>query len=137
MTFKLGPRQREWVRRLRSGIIPQHKKELRDNGDARCCLGVACDVFADMEGKDKGHWSGNEFFAYNEDTMRNSYSSSVLPETVMKWLGLRCDNGAADGKTYLRQGATCLTEMNDGGYTFSQIADAIEERAADLFEESR
>ena len=48
MKRELTPVQRQWVEALRSGKYQQAKGSLR-RGDAMCCLGVACDLYAKHE----------------------------------------------------------------------------------------
>ena len=45
MPLEMNPEIRAmWTAALRSGGIPQTKSKLRGGEDARCCLGVLCDL---------------------------------------------------------------------------------------------
>jgi hypothetical protein len=111
-TPKLNPNAQKWVDALRSGKYRQTVKVLR-NVFGYCCLGVACEVAIKnglqlkVEGDlfdGKGSW---------------------LPERVTKWLGLHDACGKPDS-------GPALTELNDMGKSFSEIADYIEEHAEEL-----
>jgi hypothetical protein len=94
---------------LRSGEYRQGTGRLR-RGDAFCCLGVACDLYAKATGL--GKWEG-ERFATRGDTEFNT-----LPPEVQDWLGWCNRLGATNGNT--------LSILNDNGAPFSTIADIIE-----------
>ena len=92
----------KWVAALRSGKYQQGINVLR-NGDKFCCLGVACDLIdPDAWERDNGYGTGDE----------------------MAWQELNTDGmdlpfiGISDAET--------LSNMNDSGYTFEEIADYIE-----------
>lgn len=96
-----------WVEALRSGKYQQATRQLRD-GDAFCCLGVACEISG------LGKWSGNSFPVYLGD-------SRFLPTEVREWLGI---SGRLGG--FGRRNRKYLADLNDDGTTFSEIADIIE-----------
>lgn len=113
-------RRAEWCRRLRSGKIKQAEGSLRKNG-AFCCLGVACNIFnpqawlspakASLEtGYPMSEWAWIEGLLDGDPKLE----TSSLPLHVEEWFGIT--SGEAGD----------LAEMNDEGYTFKQIADAIE-----------
>lgn len=114
--------QRLWVEALRSGKYPQGRQALcHIDGDETvdfCCLGVACEVAiaAGLTVRVDTRFGG-----------RRSYDgcSLFLPPTVAQWLGLADDNGACAGGS--------LSNRNDSGATFSDIADLIERRPRGLF----
>jgi len=107
----------EWVEALRSGQYEQGVHHLRNKDETYCCLGVVCDLFKEEVG---GEWK-------EEDNMRNNYTFNIpkskisyygdeyMPDTVVKYLGLDED--------FLND---TLTEMNDSGRSFEEIADKIE-----------
>lgn len=108
--MELGPTQKQWVNALRSRNYVQCTNALVEydvqNGAASyCCLGVADKLFN---------------LAPNSDD--NLYGSDYRGV-----LGLRTENGG-----FLRlmsvngYGYTELTQMNDDGFTFEQIANFIE-----------
>lgn len=115
---------RKWVDALRSGEYEQTTGRLRDDAGF-CCLGVACDLY----GKEKNvAWEEDGVFLGRND---------LLPPAVREWLGLDRNNpelayispgdddivvGTSSYGVYLP-----ASELNDDyGWTFEQIADAIE-----------
>jgi hypothetical protein len=106
----------EWLRRLESGNIPQALEELR-NGDARCCLGVACDVYLDLHTSDAGptsFWNDEDCFQQGDDMWRE-----MLPAPVAAALG--CPYSDSPWK---------LAELNDAGWSFDRLAAYIREQVA-------
>jgi len=121
------------VTALRSGEYDQTSGRLR-NGDNFCCLGVLCDI-AVKEGviepwqRVKIHGEGRLGFVV--DIEGESYEeTSVLPNVVKEWAGMRSANG-----TYNRgelDDTRALSSDNDNGHSFAKIADTIENRYAEL-----
>jgi hypothetical protein len=121
----------QWTEALRSGAIPQADGALRD-GDARCCLGVLCDLAvragaiedAVVDGADG---PGPRWYYDGE--------SQVLPVSVAQWAGLSEPNPTVIVQDEVILGvpvtisAWGLAELNDDGWTFAKIADAIEDVA--------
>ncbi|KGM36152.1 hypothetical protein [Inquilinus limosus] len=116
--FKHTPEEArtKWVEALRSGEYQQGKHQLRD-GDGFCCLGVACDLFAKLEGI--GEWDNGHFKIQHEREF------GVLLTPVRTWLGLQSNTGDINP-------TKCLTSLNDRGYSFAELADVIEEKPGDL-----
>lgn len=118
---------KKWVTALRSGEYNQGYGKLRD-GDSFCCLGVLCDLF-EKETQQTIHVSHNKNFFYGEGG--DCYK---LPNEVKEWSGIFSRDGAVYGFSEER-GHTykvelfCLSEMNDKGIPFSEIADKIEENS--------
>lgn len=102
-----------WVDALRSGEYHQTDGALR-RGNTFCCLGVLCNIHARLHPliAAKQSWSG-EYMGQSE----------FLPATVMRWAGLQTDYGDS---VYIKENEAALTEHNDNGRTFKEIADAIE-----------
>jgi len=113
----------EWVQRLRSGEYEQARCVLKNKDGAYCCLGVAGDVI------DSDNWSKVthpvwvitpphpdrdyvQAFAFLSDN--NEEALELLPYDVASKYGL---------PRYLQEE---LSELNDSGKTFSEIADWIE-----------
>lgn len=67
-------------------------------------------------------WERND-----SDEMAIYGQSQVLPDSVIAWAEL---NGHGDNVALLHQeaGNTCLSQLNDDGYSFNEIADIIEEQ---------
>jgi len=95
-----------WTDALRSGEYKQRALLLHMN-DRFCCLGVLCDL-AIKQGLDVDmDRTQSNIFSY--DGLDN-----VLPLSVIRWSGLD-SNGES------------LAALNDGGASFSEIADVIEQ----------
>ena len=90
-----------------------------------CCLGVACEVYNRYHPKNK-----LEIEEHEGEKLYNGFAL-VLPPEVEEWLGLASENGFfnGDGTKY------SLTQLNDAGYTFAEIADIIESEPKGLFED--
>ena len=111
-------RRAEWVRRLRSGDYKQGRGQLRNKNDRYCCLGVLCEMAAEVG-------------VVNARPLRYGwdYGGSVgtLPPAVREWSGVRGDTGFIKPK---EGSADDLVMLNDDeGYTFKRIADVIESGA--------
>lgn len=109
--------KKQWVAALRSGEYKQGKSALRF-GDEFCCLGVLCDLHAKETG---GTWTRTGRVRYTYDGC-----GALLPLLVSDWAD--CESGPFITK--IVEGYTTtnsLTDMNDNGSTFLQIADAIEQ----------
>lgn len=98
---------RAWVAALRSGEFAQGKDLLR-KGDNFCCWGVACELHRRTVGTIR--WDEGRF----------GIGISMPPQLVHNWLG------AEGGTSQLSDKGLSLADMNDAGYSFSQIADIIE-----------
>lgn len=118
MTKRLTFRQR-WVKALRSGKYRQAKGVLRspDNDVSYCCLGVACDLI------DPNKWTKHakegdgalRAFAWGRRGRDSDYDDFSLPgHKAREVIGMDDEAIAA------------LAELNDEGYSFTDIADAIE-----------
>lgn len=112
----------KWVAALRSGEYRQGMNALR-RGEQFCCLGVLCDLAvrdgAEVKAK-PGTSDADSTWVYDE-------SVGILPESVVAWAGL--DSLAPRVESPI--GALSLPTLNDGGYTFEQIADFIEDMPED------
>lgn len=95
---------------------------MQDNGSF-CCLGVLCDLY------DPDGW-GHPVREYNdreyEDLDTNSFFGAIEfpPEEVQKWAGMKTDVGLIG---VLIENKRTLTELNDSGKTFEEIAVIIKE----------
>lgn len=122
-------RIREWIKLLRSGEFKQTPGALR-TGHTRtsrkhCCLGVVCELYSVRVG---GFWEENNTFVADYNPELLDYDSetgetyndgavddeSSLPSPVREWLDLHHQDEGA------------LINLNDDGYSFSQIADVLE-----------
>lgn len=118
-----------WVNALRSGKYEQGSERLR-GVDGFCCLGVLCDIYA-QEHNTEWEFRGNE--ETNLQPMDYWYyegESEFLPESVMDWAELKTNNPSLqvdvdDGEDSWNYNDD-VSNLNDSGYTFSQIADLIQ-----------
>lgn len=125
----------KWVAALRSGEYQQGLNVLAHRDDegamSYCCLGVLCDlavkdgVAVDVQSDADGDltFEGME---------------ALPPSSVLNWARLRLENPEVQvpknhpalADQFLdvrdRKGKCALTSLNDGGFTFAEIADLIE-----------
>ncbi len=119
---------RDWLSALRSGEYQQVKGTLKTN-KGHCCLGVACEVLKQKlnlvegvllrEDNDLDHNIFSERFTFNRQ-------SATLPRNVQMSLGLNDMEGCFYGER-------SLSQLNDRGLSFLQIADLIESQPVGLF----
>lgn len=96
----------KWVQALRSGKYSQTTNKLQDS-NGFCCLGVACKLFIppnEIEFNSSGFLLGS---------MPDFQSESP------RWL-------KDVSEDFLTKTNTSLAQLNDGGFTFDEIADLIE-----------
>ena len=99
-----------WLKALRSRKYSQAREVLND-GEAFCCLGVACDISG------LGEWDGALDYVIKTDSRFDEESSTDLSPTMQKWLGI---SGVAQ---------THAINLNDRTkFSFKQIADHFEKR---------
>lgn len=129
--------KKEWVRRLRSKDYKQGQNVLRHeplNGPTEyCCLGVLCEIAVEAGIAERTGLPGSDEF---DDLLRVVNYKTVLddretelPLEVYQWAGLPDDNPCVNyvDPEYGSQ-RDSLAELNDGGYTFEQLAMLIEEQ---------
>jgi hypothetical protein len=105
--------KRQWIDALRSGKYQQGKKALRTDENKFCCLGVLCDISG------KGEWRYEEPIP---DAPKRSRWAYVIDGFVSRDL---LPHAPTFGIVY----ETVLSEMNDEGHTFEEIADYIQYRS--------
>lgn len=109
----------QWLEALRSGKYKQGRGFLNYNNESFCCLGVACDLFAEK---------------YNVKTSVSLHGTigydnqiSVLPEKIKTTIGLYYYDGNAKDSWNLEIQLFSLTELNDQQRrSFIKIADHLE-----------
>lgn len=114
--------KQKWLKALRGREYKQTKRALRTL-DGFCCLGVLCDVI------DPNKWSPNpsDSIKYNYDFGLGTLESSVVCQNVHKELGSALGD-LKDTIEYKGGYFACLTELNDAGMSFEEIADIIEKQ---------
>lgn len=104
-----------WLKALRSGDYEQTRKVLHRYGDGFCCLGVLCDLHRKSTKRSGWKQGIGEVVSYLGDRV-------ALPANVSKWAGLtQCD-------PIINNKETTLSDLNDSGKSFRQIAKVIEKR---------
>lgn len=108
----------KWIEALRSGKYNQ-AREILYNGEGYCCLGILCDISG------LGKWTEDREYI---NTFGDDSSLTTLPEFVFTAMGFYESNPIPlQGMNLdIRKGDGSLAELNDNGFTFSQIADIIE-----------
>lgn len=123
---KLDPAiKADWVSALRSGEYSQAQGALQKGGGF-CCLGVLCEV-AIKAGVDVRIGKACECDADDCDGISVTYNDSDAypPDVVQVWAGMN----SMDPMVVDNEGAArSLSGLNDGGSTFTEIADLIEEQ---------
>lgn len=127
---------------LRSNEYDQATQALRSD-DQFCCLGVACDISG------LGTWKKAEGavlkdrqyrYVVRDENGEIDSAHAVMPDAVARWLGIDTtgelvlpveitNNGIhwdTEEWNYPTSPDISLTELNDSGMTFSQIADILE-----------
>lgn len=102
----------KWVSALRSGLLQQTTESLKDT-EGFCCLGVLCEISAAETG-----------FGIPENLVE-TYGNEDLGQTIRDWADIKNTHG---GFVLIGGIRYSLTEANDLGKTFLEIAAAIEEQ---------
>lgn len=122
MSNKIKPKIKKlWVAALRSGEYKQTHGQLRNEEAGFCCLGVLCNIHAQMH---------PEIAARQQDPNMYMGSREFPPVAVDEWattLGDPLENlyVVSKGKQLYRD---TLGGFNDDGFTFDEIADMIEKQ---------
>lgn len=103
----------EWIARLRSGKYKQVFGNLHVLDEGYCCLGVACEILAE-EGVLTVTNSRTD-----DHHVRYDGHGGLLPPAAIDAFGMISQHGTAPA-------AASLTSLNDGHFSFSEIADALE-----------
>ena len=110
---------RMWSDALRSGRFKQGAGSLSRTGrNEYCCLGVLCELAIE---------SGVDI-KFAQSAMNTTYDneSMHLPPAVMKWAGMHTSVGFLDTDKDDLAGASLII-MNDGGASFEEIANTIDD----------
>ena len=129
----MNPQVKEkWVNALLSGWYDQGEGKLRSS-DGFCCLGILCDLYT-QETKKVGwvfNGYGDEQNTQPQDYWHFDGEGEFLPQSVMEWAGLSENNPVVDVYWEDDDGSCgtfneCISELNDGGHLFPQLAAIIE-----------
>ena len=121
---------KRWIEALRSGKLMQGKYVLR-KGNEFCCLGVAAELSGELV--DVSEEGPTEYGVWNEtEDVYNMATYTFHPDFD--------GNGEPKCHELKRKwseehGEDNLADMNDGGMSFSQIADVIEQDILPLCKE--
>ena len=118
--------RKQWVEALESGKYKQGFIVLRHD-DGYCCLGVACDISGLGEWVKELHSDDYQYVIKQGD----SAYVSLLGQEVMNWLGLTDSLGAYFGISEEKS----LSDFNDNGISFDEIAKVIRNKPLGLFVE--
>ena len=130
---------KRWVAALRSGEFKQTRGMLHwsqsDRDEGYCCLGVACELFYRERPEDLKRTIDRGVIFY--DGCKYSLPDLVIRSLGMVSLGLNGSSGKPSDKSLMSipggeediEGWS-LSEINDKGATFEQIADLIERTPA-------
>ena len=104
----------------------QASRKLRE-GEAFCCLGVACELYRRETGKGDWEVGNNGKWRFRINVCGRSVT--YLPNAVVDWLGLASNSGY-----FKRAGVfVSLASMNDDGKSFQTIAATIKSEPEGLF----
>lgn len=122
----------KWVKALRSGKYKQGqgllKQTTEQNKTSHCCLGVLCEIYNEEMRKNKKKTLSEKV---NNGLHEFNKQFEHLPKPVQKWADLFGQIGEftdVDRGIYLGS----LADMNDGGYSFKEIAKTIEKKWKNL-----
>jgi hypothetical protein len=110
----------KWLEALRSGRYQQGTKELRSLTNRFCCLGVLVDILMPENWK----IGENRYYIQESET---STALAVLPKSISDTYGLSCTVNIHSFYYEDREiNVSTLTEANDFGMSFDEIANIIE-----------
>jgi len=115
--------KKQWIAALTSGEYQQGKSQLRYKDDNYCCLGVLCELY------NKEH---NTTFIQHDEyggySIKSSdgYEATILPNFIKDWANKDNVNLELTAVGHIESIDNSLAGLNDGGKSFSEIADIIE-----------
>jgi hypothetical protein len=113
------------INALRSGRYKQGHEQLAYGKDEFCCLGVACNI-SDTSLSWKKNLNG---------TYAIGGKTHTLPFAICQEYGFHSDDGTpCDGRQLVINGVSykSLSDANDGGASFEDLADCIEQNWENL-----
>lgn len=128
---------KKWVKALRSGKYKQgygclKQTNLKKNKTYHCCLGVLCELYNEQMINNKKKKLNDDVDKYGLHSFEEDIE--VLPDNVRQWAGLIGKAGSFNNDVKADDGGYygSLTEMNDLGCSFEEIADTIEKEWENL-----
>lgn len=143
--FNMGPLQTEWIRSLREHPERQMSSALgkiinEETGEYRaCCLGELHLCYHRMNNLPLPLHGKDIIDLYDGDEEEIAFHSDIFEDLSSSWqaYGLKSQMGAIDVYARPNCSITSLAQMNDDGdWTWSDIADFIEEFPEAVFSES-
>jgi hypothetical protein len=114
----MDPKVKEmWLNALRSGEYSQTQGHLK-TPYGFCCLGVLCDLYSKEIGDTE--WEKSEYYESGATAEYFEGKQEFLPESVVNWAGFVCEDPTIPSEQKK------LSELNDEGMSFKEIADLIE-----------
>lgn len=102
----------KWIKALRSGKFKQGSGYLKDEINCYCCLGVACHIISPKARITKKFYIDSDSLSKNTNVSKQLFKK--MPELLR---GTDVENSFVYN----------VSEMNDAGMSFNEIADWIEE----------
>lgn len=121
----MNPEVKElWIAALESGDYRQGRLALKDDGKY-CCLGVLCELASraiSLEVEVEVDYDDNSTTSYDGET-------GYLPLSVQEWAEIDNKVGRLSNSIQDENGIHwSLSQLNDGGYSFKEIAEVIREQ---------
>lgn len=120
--------RRDWIKAMRSGDYRRATTYLaKARGTdgvpvAFCCLGLACHIAKVPSVLSENRtYAGKHFLEYGAD-----HDQGYLPREARDWLGVDAKDPGIEWPVTHRMYGITLAGLNDCGWTFEQIADALE-----------
>ena len=137
--MELGKIQKQWIADLRKYPERQIKNKLGEKNEkgviTACCLGQALLTYCELEGI-KPVWEFS--IPHNNSFLSDFLHSEMSLVSSHNKLGLITSNGNLLKSTIINdQKFITLSQMNDYGLTWLEIADYIESNPENVFKESR
>ena len=136
----MNQQQRELIQFLRSGEIqelPERSNILSRSSRAYSLNGAICEIYR-RHHPTRAYWQ--PYGTSRKFRCDGASYYTVPPGSVARWMGLRNEHGAVERGTpplISRDGwpVRNLTALYECGLSLAEIADLIEERAQDLFQD--
>lgn len=123
-----------WKPRQTVGMLRETAQHTNENNnithDGFCCLGVACQIAVDMK-LTTNDWVLQDMAYEGEQIWVFDESEDILPNSIVNILNLRDNIGCCPVTIKDKAGGghsfrpVCLSNLNDGGYTFIKIANIL------------